>query len=84
MDGSDGRIVVLVVIAVILFAVGRRFQRTMDTWAGWGKAVKAAADAAAKIPGARSAAWAAVRSMIVVGLGALILFAVVANAIRFG
>ncbi|MFC7644945.1 hypothetical protein ACFQX6_32970 [Streptosporangium lutulentum] len=56
----------------------------MDTWAGWGKAVKAAADAAAKIPGARSAAWAAVRSMIMIGLGALILFAVVANAIRFG
>ncbi|SNT59934.1 hypothetical protein SAMN05216276_107520 [Streptosporangium subroseum] len=84
MDGSDGRIVVLVVIAVILFAVGRRFQRTMDTWAGWGKAIQAAAEAAAKIPEAKSAAWAAVRSMIMIGLGALILFAVVANAIRFG
>ncbi|MEV6861453.1 hypothetical protein AB0M44_10675 [Streptosporangium subroseum] len=84
MDSSDGRILILVVIATILFAVGRRFQRTVDTWAGWGKAVQAAAEAAGKVPEAKSAAWAAVRRMIVVGLGALILFAVVANAIRYG
>ncbi|GAA2883631.1 hypothetical protein GCM10010517_46890 [Streptosporangium fragile] len=83
MNSSDGRILLLVVIGTALFAVGRRFQRAADTWAGWGKAVKAAAEAAEKIPGARSAAWAAVRGMIVVGVGGLILFAVIANVIRY-
>ncbi|GAA3122772.1 hypothetical protein [Streptosporangium carneum] len=82
MGGSDVRVLVVVVIAVSLFLVGRRFQRTVDTWAGWGKAIKAAAEAAAKIPGAKAAAWAAVRGMIVVGLGALVLFAVLTNALR--
>ncbi|MEV4378651.1 hypothetical protein [Streptosporangium sp. NPDC049644] len=84
MDSSNGRILALVVVATIVFAVGRRFQRTMDAWAGWGKAIETAAEAASKIPGAKAAAWKAVRRMIVVGLGALILFAVVANVIRYG
>ncbi|MER5320676.1 hypothetical protein [Streptosporangium roseum] len=82
MGSSDGRLLILVVIATVVFFVGRRFQRTLDTWSGWGKAIQAAAEAAEKIPGAKSAAWAAVRGMIGVGLLALILFAVVANAIR--
>ncbi len=84
MDGSDGRVLVVIVIATVLFLVGRRFQRTVDTWAGWGKAIKAAAEAAGKIPPAKAAAWAAVRGMIVVGLGALVLFAVLTNAIHRG
>lgn len=84
MDSSDGRILILVVVATVVFAVGRRFQRTLDAWLGWGKAVEAVEEAAAKVPDAKSAAWAAVRGMIVVGLGALILFAVIANAIRHG
>jgi hypothetical protein len=83
MDGSDGRVLIIVIIATILFAVGRRFQRTVDTWAQWGKAVKTAADAAAKIPGAKSAAWAAVRRMVVIGAGTLLLIAVIANASRY-
>ncbi|MFD8556386.1 hypothetical protein ACWDOR_10475 [Streptosporangium canum] len=37
---------------------------------------------AAKISGAKSVAWAVVRGMIVVGLAALVLFAVLTNAIR--
>ncbi|MFI6451543.1 hypothetical protein ACIBF6_08300 [Streptosporangium amethystogenes] len=84
MDGSNGRILALVVVATIVFAVGRRFQRTMDAWAGWGKAVEAAAEAASKIPGAKSAAWKAVRRMIGVGLIALIVLAAAASAIRYG
>ncbi|MGW4423623.1 hypothetical protein [Streptosporangium sp. NPDC004631] len=82
MDSSNGRVLVVIVLATVLFLVGRRFQRTVDIWAGWGKAIKAAADATAKIPGAKATAWAALRGMIVVGLGALVLFAVLTNAIR--
>ncbi|GGT05969.1 hypothetical protein GCM10010156_74420 [Planobispora rosea] len=84
MDTSNGRVLILIVVATVMFFVGRRFQRTKDTWAGWGKAVKAVADARGKVPGAKSAAWAAARSMLMVGVGAVILFAIVANAIRYG
>ncbi|GAA3131450.1 hypothetical protein GCM10010466_22560 [Planomonospora alba] len=84
METSDGRVVVLIVVAFIAFFVGRRFQRTKDTWAGWGSAVKEAKTAADKIPKAKGDAWAAVRGMAVVGVGALILIAMVANAIRYG
>ncbi|GIH79923.1 hypothetical protein [Planobispora longispora] len=84
MDTSNGRVLILIVVATAAFFIGRRFQRTKDTWSGWGKAVKAVADAKDKVPGAKSAAWAAARNMIMVAVGALILFAVVANAIRYG
>ncbi|WP_326636102.1 hypothetical protein OG884_23235 [Streptosporangium sp. NBC_01755] len=84
MDSSNGRILTLVVVAAIVFAVGRLFQRTMDTWAGWGNAIKAAAEAASKIPDAKSAAWKAVRRMIGVGLIALIVLAAAVNVIRYG
>ncbi|MET8050264.1 hypothetical protein ABZU75_21965, partial [Streptosporangium sp. NPDC005286] len=68
MDSPNARTLTLIVVVTIVFFVGRRFQRTVDTWAGWGKAIEAAAEAAAKIPGAKSAAWKAVRRMIGVGL----------------
>lgn len=84
MDSSDGRVLIIIVIATIVFFVGRRFQRTLDAWANWGKALQTVAEAMAKVPDAKSAAWAAIRRMIVVGLGALILFAAVVNAIRYG
>ncbi|MEV8633702.1 hypothetical protein AB0395_18790 [Streptosporangium sp. NPDC051023] len=84
MDGSNARVLVIVVIATVMFFVGRRFQRTVDTWAGWGKAIKTAAEAAAKIPGAKAAAWVAVRGMIVAGLVAMVLFVVLTNVIRQG
>ncbi|MFF5206501.1 hypothetical protein [Streptosporangium sp. NPDC000396] len=84
MDSSDGRVLIVIVIATVLFAVGRRFQRAVDAWLGWGKAIQTVAEAAAKVPGAKSAAWAAVRNIIVVSLGTLILVAVLANAIRHG
>ncbi|MFJ2032355.1 hypothetical protein [Streptosporangium sp. NPDC087985] len=84
MDSSNGRVLIFIVIATIVFSVGRRFQRTVDTWAGWGKAVQAVTEAAAKVPGAKAAAWGAVRKMIVVGGGALILVAIVVNALRYG
>jgi hypothetical protein len=83
MDGSDGRVLMIILIATALFLVGRRFQRTMDTWTGWGKAVKAAADAAGKIPGAKSAAWAAFWRMVVLGAVTLLVLALIANAIRY-
>ncbi|GAA2353321.1 hypothetical protein [Nonomuraea africana] len=82
MESSDGRVVLVIVIAMVLFFVGRRFQRTLDTWRGWGKAVKDAADAAGRITGARSAAWSAVRSMLLVGGATLAFIALVVNAIR--
>jgi hypothetical protein len=84
MDNSDGRVLILIVVATVVFLLGRRFQRTVDIWSGWGKAVKGAADAKGKIPDAKAAAWAAAWGMIVVGVGGLILFAIVANAIRYG
>jgi hypothetical protein len=83
MDSPDGRVLIIVIIATILFFVGRNFQRTVDTWAGWGKAVKAAADAADKIPGAKSAAWAALRRMVFIGAVTLALLALLANAFRY-
>ncbi len=83
MESSDGRVLVIVVIATVLFVVGRRFQRTVDTWAGWGKAVKTATEATAKIPDAKSAAWAALRRMVVIGAGTLALLALIANAFRY-
>ncbi|MET8145325.1 hypothetical protein ABZU32_33910 [Sphaerisporangium sp. NPDC005288] len=83
MESSDGRILIIIVIATILFIVGRNFQRALDTWAGWGKAAKAAADAAGKIPGAKSAAWAAFWRMVVIGAGTLLLLALLANTIRY-
>ncbi|MDH2430115.1 hypothetical protein [Sphaerisporangium sp. TRM90804] len=82
MDGADGRVVIVVVVATVLFLVGRRFQRVVDTWAGWGKAVKAAADAQGKVPGAKAAAWGAFWRMLGVGAGALLLLALMANAVR--
>ncbi|MFC4535896.1 hypothetical protein [Sphaerisporangium dianthi] len=83
MDRSDGRVLIIILIATILFIVGRNFQRAVDTWAGWGRAIKAAADAADKIPPAKSAAWAAFWRMLVIGAGALLLLALMANAIRY-
>ncbi|WP_214413419.1 hypothetical protein [Sphaerisporangium fuscum] len=83
MENSDGRVLIIVFIATILFVAGRNFQRTVDTWAGWGKAVKAVAEAAEKVPGAKSAAWAAVRRMIFIGAGTLLLLALIANAFRY-
>ncbi|WP_248960586.1 hypothetical protein [Sphaerisporangium perillae] len=83
MDSSDGRILIVILIATILFIVGRNFQRSVDTWSGWGKAVKAAAEATGKIPGAKSAAWAAFWRMIMIGAGTLLLLALMANAIRY-
>ncbi|WP_433252284.1 hypothetical protein ACQPYK_07525 [Streptosporangium sp. CA-135522] len=82
MDNSNGPVLLVIMIAIVLFVVGRRFQRTVDTWAGWGKAIQAVAEAAAKVPGAKSAAWAAVRGMIVVGLWTAALLAVIVIAIR--
>ncbi|MEU8266195.1 hypothetical protein AB0B89_03435 [Sphaerisporangium sp. NPDC049002] len=83
MGSSEGRVLVIVIIATVLFVVGRRFQRTVDTWAGWGKAVKNAAEASAKIPGAKSAAWAALWRMVMIGAGTLALLALIANAFRY-
>ncbi|MFC6085527.1 hypothetical protein [Sphaerisporangium aureirubrum] len=83
MEGADGRVLMVILIATALFLVGRRFQRTMDTWAGWGKAVKAAADAAGKIPGAKAAAWSAFWRMVVLGVVTLLFLALVANTIRY-
>ncbi|GAA4222135.1 CHASE3 domain sensor protein [Streptosporangium album] len=84
MDGSNGRVLIFVVLATVVFFVGRRFQRTLDAWANWGKALQTVAEAMAKVPDAKAAAWAAIRRMVVVGAGALILVAVVLNAIRRG
>jgi hypothetical protein len=84
MGTSDGRVLIIIVIASIAFFVGRRFQRTRDTWAGWGSAIKDAKTAADKIPKAKADAWAAVRGMLVVGVVVLIFFAVVVNALRYG
>ncbi|WP_326820176.1 hypothetical protein OHA77_13960 [Streptosporangium sp. NBC_01639] len=84
MDSSDGRVLIIIVIATIVFFVGRRFQRTLDAWANWGKALQTVAEAMAKVPDAKAAAWTAIRRMIVVGLGTLILFAAIVNAIRYG
>ncbi|GII04645.1 hypothetical protein [Planobispora takensis] len=84
MDSSDGRVLILIVVATVVFFIGRRYQRTVDAWGGRGKAVKAAADAKDKIPAAKAAAWAAIRGMVGAGLVVLILFAIVANAIRYG
>ncbi|MFC4591774.1 hypothetical protein [Sphaerisporangium corydalis] len=83
MDRSDGRVLVIFLIAMILFAVGRLYQRTVNAWEAWKGAIKAAADAAAKIPGAKSAAWAAVWRMIFVGTLTVVLVAVIANAFRY-
>ncbi|MEO3814175.1 hypothetical protein ABGB17_34690 [Sphaerisporangium sp. B11E5] len=82
MDGSHGRVMMIILVATALFLAGRRFQRTMDTWAGWGKAVKTAADAAGKVPGAKSAAWGAFWRMVAVGAMTLLFLALVANTIR--
>lgn len=82
MDESHGRVMVVILVATALFLVGRRFQRTVDIWAGWGKAVKAAAEAAAKVPGAKSSALAALWRMIAVGVLTLLFLAVVASAVR--
>ncbi|GAA3833745.1 hypothetical protein GCM10022226_63890 [Sphaerisporangium flaviroseum] len=79
----NGRILIIITIATILFAVGRHFQRTVDTWAGRGKAIKAVADAKGKVPGAKSAAWSAVRRMALIGAGTLLLLALLANALRY-
>ncbi|MBG0816111.1 hypothetical protein [Planomonospora sp. ID82291] len=84
MGTSDGRVLIIIVIAMVAFFVGRRFQRTRDTWAGWGGAIKDAKTAADKIPKAKADAWAAVRGMLVVGVVVLIFFAVVVNALRYG
>ncbi|WP_147268752.1 hypothetical protein [Sphaerisporangium album] len=83
MDSPDGRVLIIVIVATILFVAGRNFQRTLDTWAGWGKAVKTAAEARDKIPGAKSSAWAAVRRMIFIGAVTLALLALLVNAFRF-
>ncbi|GIH97221.1 hypothetical protein ACFFMN_41620 [Planobispora siamensis] len=47
MDSSDGRVLILIVVATVVFFIGRRYQRTVDAWGGRGKAIKAAADAKA-------------------------------------
>ncbi|GGL02876.1 hypothetical protein [Planomonospora parontospora] len=84
MGTSDGRVLIIIVIASIAFFVGRRFQRTRDKWAGWGSAIKDAKAAADKVPKAKADAWAAVRGMLAVGVVVLIFFAVVVNALRYG
>ncbi|MEV7013708.1 hypothetical protein [Streptosporangium sp. NPDC051022] len=81
MDGPSSRVAAVILIALILFGIGRLFQRTVDTWAGWGKAIQAAAEAAAKVLPAKTAARKAVRRMISYGLGAAVLFAALLNAI---
>ncbi|GGL15477.1 hypothetical protein Sme01_70400 [Sphaerisporangium melleum] len=83
MESTDGRILLIILVATVLFAVGRNFQRTVDTWAGWGKAIKAAAEAAAKVPPAKSAARAAFWRMVMVGAVTFLLLALIANAIRY-
>ena len=83
MGSSDGRVLIIVIIAIALFAAGRHFQRTVDTWAGRGKAIKAASDATSKIPDAKNAAWAAVWRMVMIGAGVLALVALIANAFRY-
>ncbi|MEU9886424.1 hypothetical protein AB0M95_05365 [Sphaerisporangium sp. NPDC051017] len=83
MDSPDGRVLIIVIVATILFVVGRNFQRTVDTWAGWGKAIQTAKEAADKIPGAKSSAWAAVRRMIFIGAVTLALLALIVNAFRY-
>ncbi|GII80519.1 hypothetical protein Sru01_55010 [Sphaerisporangium rufum] len=82
MDRAEGRVLIVILVAMILFGVGRAFQRAVDTWAGWGKAKKAAADAAAKVPPARDAAWAALRHIIVVIAATLLMLALFAKTIR--
>lgn len=84
VESSDGRVLILVLVATVVFFVGRRFQRTVDAWLGWGKAVSAAAEAAAKITDAKSAAWSAVRGMVVAGAVTLVFLAVIVNAVRSG
>jgi hypothetical protein len=82
VDSSNSRTLTLIVVAAIVFFVGRLFQRTMDTWAGWGKAVKLAAEAAEKIPDAKSAALKAAFRMAGVGLITLIVLAAAVSTIR--
>ncbi|MFE3453112.1 hypothetical protein ACFXJ8_29735 [Nonomuraea sp. NPDC059194] len=82
MDSPEGRVVLIIVIAMVLFFVGKRFQQSLDTWRGWGKAVTEAANAAKNIPGARSKAWSAFWSMVLIGGGTLALLALIANAIQ--
>lgn len=82
MSGANGRVLIVIIIATILFAVGRHFQRTVDTWAGRGKAIKAVADAKGKVPGAKSAAWAAARRMTLIAAATLLLLALLANALQ--
>ncbi|GAA3469821.1 hypothetical protein [Nonomuraea roseola] len=82
MDSADGRVLLIIVIAMVLFVVGRRFQRALDTWRGWGKAVKDAASAAGRVPDAKSAAWAALWSMVLVGGVTVVLIALAVNGIR--
>ncbi|GAA1522490.1 hypothetical protein GCM10009677_64330 [Sphaerisporangium rubeum] len=82
MDASHGRVMMIILVATVLFFVGRRFQRTMDIWAGWGKAVKAAAEAAAKVPEAKSSALSAAARMIVVGLLAMLFLVLVVKTVQ--
>ncbi|MDP4501135.1 hypothetical protein [Nonomuraea turcica] len=76
MESADGRIMVLIIVGIALFIVGRRFQFMVMMWQAW-------KDTVAAVPVRKRTAFSAVKNLIKVAIIAAIIFWVAANINRF-
>ncbi|ETK32407.1 hypothetical protein [Microbispora sp. ATCC PTA-5024] len=69
---ANGRVLLFIVVAFVVFRAGRQWQRSADLWRTWREAVK-------NVPARRTAAWGGARAMVKVGLVAAVILWAVAN-----